>query len=85
VGLRLIGDLPDLEQSMIAEPVGFFREVLRRNASLREFLDSDWTVLNERLAEHYGIAGVRGEAMRRVSLSPNEHRGGLLTQAAPAP
>jgi hypothetical protein len=71
-----------LEQSTIAESTGFFREVLSRNASLREFLDSDWTLLNERLARHYGIGGVRGEALRRVSLKPDDHRGGLLTQAA---
>jgi mono/diheme cytochrome c family protein len=72
----------NLERSMIGETVGFFGDVLKRNASLREFLDSDWTLLNERLAKHYGIAGVRGDAFRRVSLKPEDHRGGLLTQAA---
>ena len=71
-----------LEKSMIAESTGFFREVLTRNASLREFLESDWTMLNERLARHYGISGVHGEAMQRVSLTPDDHRGGLLTQGA---
>ena len=67
---------------MIAETTAFFREVLTRDAGLREFLDSDWTMLNERLATHYGIAGVTGEAMRRVRLAPENHRGGLLTQAS---
>lgn len=71
-----------LEKSMIAETLAFFRMVLSRNDSLREFLDSDWTMLNQRLAQHYGIAGVRGEQMRPVSLKPADHRGGLLTQAA---
>jgi mono/diheme cytochrome c family protein len=71
-----------LETSMLAETIGFFRDVLARNASLREFLDSDWTMLNERLAEHYGISGVHGEAMQRVSLKPGDHRGGVLTQGA---
>ncbi len=71
-----------LEKSMIAETTGFFREVLQRNDSLREFLDSDWTMLNERLAGHYGIAGVHGEQMRRVALKPEDHRGGLLTHAS---
>jgi hypothetical protein len=71
-----------LESSMIAETVSFFGDVLARNGSLREFLDSDWTMLNERLAEHYGIPGVHGDAMRRVSLKPEDHRGGVLTQAA---
>ena len=71
-----------LEKSMIGETTAFFREVTERNLSLREFLDSDWTMLNERLATHYDIAGVKGETMQRVSLTPEEHRGGLLTQGA---
>lgn len=69
-----------LEQSMVAETVGFFGEVLKRNGRLGEFLNSDWTMLNERLATHYGIDGVRGDALRRVSLKPEDHRGGLLTR-----
>jgi len=72
----------NLEGSMIAETVGFFEEVLRRNGSLHEFLDSDWTMLNERLAEHYGIAGIRGDTMQRVALKPEHHRGGLLTHGS---
>ena len=71
-----------VEQSLIAEPVAFFGEVLGRGLTLREFLDSDWTMLNGVLARHYGIAGVEGEAMRRVALKPEDHRGGLLTQGA---
>ena len=71
-----------LEKSTIAETTSYFREVLARNAGLGEFLDSDWTMLNERLATHYGIAGVKGEQMRRVALGPEHHRGGLLTHAA---
>ena len=71
-----------LEKSMVAETTSFFREVLVRNAGVGEFLDSDWTMLNERLAAHYGIAGVTGESMRRVALAPEDHRGGLLTQAS---
>jgi mono/diheme cytochrome c family protein len=71
-----------LQNSMIAESTSYFRHVLVNNASIREFLDSDWTMLNQRLATHYGIAGVKGKAMRRVALQPEDHRGGLLTQAA---
>ena len=71
-----------LEKSMVAETTAFFREVLTRNLPLREFLDSDWTMLNEVLARHYGVPGVAGEEMRRVALSPGDHRGGLLTQAS---
>lgn len=72
----------NLEQSMVAETVGYFQDVLGRNASLREFLDSDWALVNERLATHYGLEGVRGDQLQRVSLKPEDHRGGLLTQAS---
>jgi hypothetical protein len=71
-----------LEKSMVGETTAFFREVLEHNLSVREFLNSDWTMLNERLAAHYGIAGVQGEAPSRVVLKPEDHRGGLLTQGA---
>jgi len=71
-----------LEKSMVAETTTYFREVLEHNLGLREFLDSDWTMLNERLAGHYGIQGVKGESFRRVALKPEDHRGGLLTQAS---
>jgi Protein of unknown function (DUF1588)/Protein of unknown function (DUF1585)/Protein of unknown function (DUF1592) len=53
---------------------------VRQNHSLVELLDSDYTFLNERLAKHYGIDGVKGEAMRRVALPPGSPRGGVLTQ-----
>ncbi|HEX3133916.1 MAG TPA: DUF1592 domain-containing protein [Planctomycetota bacterium] len=71
-----------LEKSMVQETTAFFREVMQHDLSLREFLDSDWTMLNERLATHYGIAGVKGESMQRIALTPEDHRGGLLTQAS---
>src|SRR5580658_995354 len=71
-----------LEKSMIGETVGFFGDVLKHNGSLREFLDSDWTLLNERLATFYDIRGVHGDSFQRVSLTADDHRGGLLTQAA---
>jgi hypothetical protein len=71
-----------LEESMVAETLGYFSDVLKRNGSLGEFLDSSWTMLNERLATHYGIAGVHGEALQRVALKPEDHRGGLLTQGS---
>jgi mono/diheme cytochrome c family protein len=71
-----------LEKSMVAETTTFFREVLGQDLTLREFLNSDWTMLNERLAKHYGISGVQGEQLQRVALKPEDHRGGLLTQAS---
>jgi len=71
-----------LQKSMVQETTATFREVLFKNLSLREFLDADWTMLNARLAEHYGIPGVEGDEFRRVALRPETHRGGLLTQAS---
>lgn len=73
---------PYLERSMIAEVTEFFGAVVRDGLTLREFLHSDWTMLNPRLASHYGIAGVEGDGFRRVALKAEHNRGGLLTQAA---
>lgn len=70
-----------LKQSMQAEPVAFFNEVLSKNRSVMEFIHSDYAMLDERLARHYGIRDVRGNSFRRVMLSADSHRGGLLTQA----
>jgi hypothetical protein len=55
--------------------------VLREDRPLSEFLDARYTFLNERLAKHYGIAGVTGPEFRRVELSTNQ-RGGILSQAS---
>jgi hypothetical protein len=57
-----------------------FEAIVRQNRSLLELLDSDYTFLNERLAKHYGIDGVTGDAMRQVALAPDSPRGGVLTQ-----
>jgi len=71
-----------LKESMVLETEAFFREVLREDLSPLEFIDSDWTMVNERLARHYGIEGVRGSAMRKVMLKPEHRRGGVLTHAS---
>jgi mono/diheme cytochrome c family protein len=70
-----------LEQSMVLEAVGYFTEVFAKNLSLREFLASDWTMLNARLAMHYGLPPLKDSALQRVALPSEAHRGGLLTQA----
>ncbi len=71
-----------LEKSMVLESIHFFAEVFRENLPLREFLDSDWTLLNPRLARHYGIDPPPGPDFARVALRPEHRRGGLLTQAS---
>ena len=60
----------------------FFEELLAHDRSVTEFTHSDWTFLNERLAQHYGIADVNGYEMRKVKLPADSHRGGILTQAS---
>lgn len=72
----------DLAWSIGEETRLFFEEVLERNLPVTEFVHSDWSILNERLAKHYGISGVSGMDMRRVSLPPDAHRGGVITQAS---
>ncbi len=72
----------ELGWSLAAETKGFFREVLARDRSVTEFVDSDWTMLNQRLAKHYGIPGVDGCEFRKVPLVPAYHRGGVITHAS---
>lgn len=68
--------------SMPRETRSFFDEMLRSDRSVAEFVHSDWTYLNERLAKHYGIGGVSGGELRQVKLPATSHRGGLLTHAS---
>ncbi|HEY8506456.1 MAG TPA: DUF1592 domain-containing protein [Gemmataceae bacterium] len=71
-----------LQESMARESYAFFAEVLHNDLSVRNFIDSDFAVLNERMARFYGIGGVRGDHFRRVPVKPGDHRGGVLTQAS---
>ncbi len=71
-----------LRHSLVEETRRFFQEILDRNLSLLDFADSDWTILNERLAGHYEITGVHGQAFRRVTLPAESPRGGILGQAS---
>ncbi|BEV00423.1 DUF1592 domain-containing protein [Novosphingobium olei] len=71
-----------LREAMATETRMFFANVLSANRPVTDFIRSDYTFLNQRLAEHYGIAGVRGPAFRKVALDPASPRGGLLGQAS---
>ena len=70
-----------LRKAMHDEATMFFESVMRENRSILDFLDSDYTFLNERLAKHYGIAGVSGAQMRKVTLSDRK-RGGVVSMAS---
>jgi hypothetical protein len=71
-----------LRISMVRETELFFEHILTNDLSLINFVDSDFTFLNGRLASHYGIDGVDGQAFHKVALPPDGPRGGLLTQAS---
>jgi hypothetical protein len=71
-----------LETSMRAEPVEYFREMFAKNLPIEGFLHSDWTVANARLCDFYGLPEPQTEGYQRVSLKPEDHRGGLLTMGA---
>ena len=70
------------KENLVCEPLAFFDYILRNNHSIMDFLHSDYLVINETLARHYGIPGVSGQDFRKVPLSPGINRGGLLTTAA---
>ncbi len=71
-----------LKASMLRETQLFFTEVLRSDLSVANFLASDFSMLNGRLARHYGIEGVEGWEFKRVPLPRGSHRGGVLTMAS---
>ena len=57
----------------------FVHSLIRENRSVLDLLRADYTYLDERLASHYGVAGVTGPGFRRVPFPANGERGGLLT------
>jgi len=71
-----------LEDSMRSEPVEFFREMFAKNLPIDGFIHSDWTVANARLCEFYGLPESKTGSFERVSLKPEDRRGGLLTMGA---
>ncbi|MHC4956882.1 MAG: DUF1592 domain-containing protein [Planctomycetota bacterium] len=74
---RFAGVDGELLAAMEAETVLFFDAVMREDRGIGDLLDADFTFVNERLARHYGLPGVRGALMRRV-----RGRGGLLDHAS---
>lgn len=71
-----------LKVSMIRETELFFAETLKHDLGVANFIDSDFSMLNGRLARHYGIPGPAGWEFQRVALPKGSHRGGLLTMAS---
>jgi hypothetical protein len=71
-----------LKTAMLKETTLFFDQILKDDLSLTNFVASDFTFLNARLAKHYKIPGIEGTEMRKVTLPPESHRGGVLTMGS---
>jgi hypothetical protein len=71
-----------LVESMTKETQLYFQELIKDNLGVRGLIDSDFVIINERLATHYEIADVRGAHFRPVKLNDDSPRGGLMTQAS---
>ena len=71
-----------IKEDMRGETQQFFAELLRNNESALNLISSNFTMLNEPLARHYGVTNVFGRKFRRVVLRPENHRGGLLGHAS---
>jgi mono/diheme cytochrome c family protein len=73
---------PSLKNAMEQETRTYFDKLRSQDRSVLELLDADYTYVNEELAKHYGLAEVKGNQMQRVTLKPEDHRGGLLGMAS---
>jgi hypothetical protein len=71
-----------LRRAMVRETELFLSSVLRSDRSILGLVDANYTFLNERLAEHYGIPNVKGSDFRRVTFPPGSPRGGLLSHGS---
>lgn len=71
----------NLPSEMRRETEAYFQHVLRENRSVLEFLDSDYSFMNQRLAKFYGIPGVKSDQFEKVSLKGTP-RGGILTHGS---
>ena len=71
-----------LGQAMAEETQLFLTELIAEDLGVGSLIDADFTFLNRRLADHYGIPGIEGQTMRKVTLPPDSPRGGLITQAS---
>jgi hypothetical protein len=73
---------PTIRDDMLEESVGFVSELIKRNASVMNVVDSEFTYINQRLAIHYGVEGVKGHQLRSVAIKPEHRLGGILTQGS---
>jgi len=79
-GAAPAGLTPELRLAMRQETEMYFDHIMRADRPLAEFLDSNYTFLNQRLAQYYGVPGVTGDEMKLVQLPADSPRGGVITQ-----
>jgi hypothetical protein len=71
-----------VKEDMFNETYEFVKHILINDLSIMNFIDSDFAMLNQNLAEFYGLNGVEGNEFRPVKLNKNQNRGGLLSQGS---
>ena len=71
-----------LEHYLPLETNAYLAYLIRENRPARELIDADYSFLNQRIADHYGIEGVVGQHLRKVKFGPESPRGGLLTMGS---
>ena len=71
-----------LKDALRRETELFFNSIVVEDRSVFDLYTADYTFVNERLARHYGIAGIYGERFRRVTFDDDDNRGGLLGHAS---
>ena len=75
--------VPYMQQCMVNETRAYFRVMIDQNLGVRNFVTSDFAMLNSELCKIYGLDfGLEGDALKKVTLPPGSHRGGILTQGA---
>jgi hypothetical protein len=83
---RMFGDYdPVVQQAMVDETITYLDNMIQKNLGVKAIVDSNFTFVNSRLARYYRLkskAKIKGDEIRRIKLSPEDHRGGLVSQGA---
>jgi hypothetical protein len=73
---------PELRESMLKETQLFFSSIKDEDHDVLDFINANYSFVNERLAKFYGLPGITGDAFQRVTFPKDSPRGGLITQAS---
>lgn len=72
----------EIREALKHETIAFATHVFMEDLSCRNVISSDFAMLNQVVARHYGIEGVHGSHFRPVAINRNDHRGGVLTNGS---